>query len=122
MGSSLALVYINKQDHTIEQGSHSVNSINDNLEEALWNVELIIKGTVLNEGNTYKKDAGIQGKQNFSFDVTPANIKVDKVLYGIIDTNSITYLQHGSSSNSLESKNHVKKGEEVVLMLVKTDE
>jgi hypothetical protein len=113
IGSTLGLYFKSK-----------VTSIVTTVEEELWNVDLIVKGTVVSQDETYKKDAGIEGKskRDFSFDVTPATVHVDKVLYGNIDTNSITYLQHGASSDEAVSQKFLKKGEEVVLILVKTSD
>jgi hypothetical protein len=119
IGSTLGLII--KGGHaTDEIGSHSVTSMTSNLEEDFWNVDLVVKGTVISQEETFKKDAGVASKQSFFFDVTPAKINVEKVLYGIVDTKTITYLQHGSSTDQALIEKFVKKGEEVILILSKT--
>lgn len=121
VGSTLGFAF--KTGHGIEENnSHSVRPITSNLEEEFWNVDLIIKGTVSGQDDTFQKDAGVPGKQNFSFDVTPAKVNVEKVLYGNVDSNTITYLQHGSSTDEAVNQKFVKKGEEVILILVKTSD
>jgi hypothetical protein len=121
VGSILGQI-TNKANHSFTEANFSAVPITNSLQEDFWNVDLIIKGTVTSEGDTFKKDAGVQGKQNNDFDVTPATIQVNKILYGDVPSASITYLQHGSSSNKEESKRFVKVGQEVVLVLVKTSE
>jgi hypothetical protein len=121
VGSTLGFAFKTGQG-TGENNSHSVRPITSNLEEEFWNVDLIVKGTVSGQDDTFKKDAGVPGKQNFSFDVTPAKVNVEKVLYGNVDSNTITYLQHGSSKDQAISQEFVKKGEEVILILVKTSD
>ncbi len=101
--------------------STAITSNYDTLEEEFWNVDLIIQGTVLSEGETYLKDTGVVIKRDNSMPVTPATIQVDKVLYGDTDEKEITYLQHGSSDDEIESHNMVKKSEEVVLILSRTN-
>lgn len=92
------------------------------LEEEFWNVDLIILGTVINEGETYLKDTGVAVKRNNSMLVTPAIIQVNKVLYGETVESAITYLQHGSSDDDLASNTMVKTSEDVLLILNRTND
>lgn len=89
---------------------------NKNLQQELYQVDLIVRGIVEEQQPTYKQDAGLEGKMNFSFEVTPAKIKVNEVLYGQAPSgDTINLLQHGSASDAV-----VQKGEEVILLLSKT--
>lgn len=89
---------------------------NENLQQELYRVDLIVRGTVDKQQPTYKQDAGLNGKMNFSFDVTPATIRVDEVLYGQPPAGkSINFLQHGTAADVV-----VQEGEEVILLLTKT--
>lgn len=56
--------------------------------------------------------------------ITPATFKVNKVIYGTLDadTDTITYLQHGSQDVAAENAKMIKKGEEYILILNKTDD
>lgn len=93
--------------------------ISNSLEEKMWNVEVIIKGTVIDQGPTYKRDAGLE-YDNFDYDVTPSTIKIEKVLFGEVPNEEIVLLQHGSLENSSCAENFVKKGSKVILLLTKT--
>ncbi|MFD2117763.1 hypothetical protein ACFSTH_16975 [Paenibacillus yanchengensis] len=106
----------------VDSHNTAVSSQNSSLEDEFWNVDLIIRGTVLGEGDTYSRDAGVPIKRKFNMQITPATIRVDKVLYGETDETEITYLQHGSTDNAIESKKMVKKSEEVLLILNRTDD
>ncbi|MEW9699334.1 hypothetical protein [Paenibacillus sp. SI8] len=119
VGSTVGLAY-NNSGKTHIDNNESVSPITSSLEEEFWNVDLVIKGTVISQEDSYKKDSGVATKQSFPLDVTPATVKVDKVLYGSIDSSLLTYLQHGISTDKEASKKFVKQGEEVVLILTKT--
>lgn len=92
------------------------------LEEEFWNVDLIIQGTVLREGDTYFKDTGVVAKRDNSMPVTPATIQINKILYGETDETEITYLQHGLSDDKIASGKMVKKSEDVLLILSRTND
>ncbi|MFD2117234.1 hypothetical protein ACFSTH_13255 [Paenibacillus yanchengensis] len=100
--------------------STAVSSQATTLAEEFWNVDLIIRGTVVSEGETYSQDTGIATKRGNSMLITPATIQVDKVLYGEIDKTEITYLQHGSTDDPIESGKMVKPLEDVLLILNRT--
>lgn len=105
---------VNSQRNSITEASDT-NS--NTLEEELSLTDLIIEGTVSEEKPSYKMDAGIDNpKVNFTFDVTPVTIQVNKVLSGDTSLKEINYLQHGTSNQGSK----FKKGNKVVLMLVKT--
>lgn len=107
-------------EHNITQ--IGVESSFNSFEEEFWNVDLIVRGTVLDEGQTYKKDSGVTTKGDNSIEITPSTIQISEVLYGTEANGTITYLQHGSSKD-IEAKNKfLKKSEEVILILDKTDD
>ncbi|OAS18366.1 hypothetical protein [Paenibacillus oryzisoli] len=121
VGSTVGVIY-NDSKNTHSDNSESVIPITLSLEEELWNVDLVVKGTVVSQEDSYSKDAGVPSKRSFNIDITPSTIKVDKVLYGSTDSSTITYLQHGLSTDKEASKRFVKQGEEVVLILSKTED
>jgi hypothetical protein len=93
-----------------------------NIEEALYGVNVVIEGTVTKVDQPEKRDSGIVGKASFQYDVTPAEVRVDNVIYGQApDSTTITYLQHGIESDS-NGTVFVHEGDKVVLLLVKTDD
>ncbi|NOU90149.1 hypothetical protein GC102_31040 [Paenibacillus sp. LMG 31460] len=118
VGSVAGLNWDKKNNHS----SLSVESSFNSLEEEFWNVDLIVRGTVLDEGQTYKQDSGVNTKGDNSIDITPSTIQISEVLYGTEANGTITYLQHGSSKD-IEAKNKfLKKSEEVILILDKTED
>lgn len=91
-----------------------------NLQEALYGVDLIVRGTVVKVDPVEKRDNGIPGKGNYKYDVTPAIISVAETVYGEEPSlNEITYLQHGVE-NSMDSSHFVHEGDSVLLLLTKT--
>ncbi|MEX1028916.1 MAG: hypothetical protein WDZ91_02580 [Paenibacillaceae bacterium] len=125
VGTAVGLFYVNANanDSNSHAGIHSdgFEVQTSNLEEELWHVDAIVQGTVLQEEATYQqKAAGLKEKKEYSFDVTPASIKVSDVLYGDVSSDTITFLQHGASNESKASATHLKQGEDVILLLVKT--
>jgi hypothetical protein len=123
VGVAFGLIYVNANVSDSHTGIHSdgFEVQTSNLQEELWHVDAIVQGTVLEQEATYQqKAAGLKGKKEFSFDVTPAKIKVSDVLYGDISSDTITYLQHGAFNDSKAAAKHLKQGEDVILLLVKT--
>lgn len=120
IGSAAGIVNNKIQNNKSIHSNLSIEANSNSLEEEFWNVDLIIQGTVLSQGQTFKKDSGIHTKGDSSFDVTPVTIQVNKVLHGDLKDNTITYLQHGSSKDRISSAKFVKKSEEVILILSKT--
>ncbi|CAN7673862.1 hypothetical protein [Paenibacillus sp. LjRoot56] len=118
VGSVAGLNWDKKNNHS----SLGVESSFNSLEEEFWNVDLIVRGTVLDEGQTYKKDSGVTTKGDNSIEITPSTIQISEVLYGTEANGTITYLQHGSSTD-IEAKNiFLNKSEEVILILDKTED
>ncbi|SEN94606.1 hypothetical protein [Paenibacillus sp. OV219] len=109
-------------NHTADYESTMMSDQNPYfLEQEMKYVELVVRGSILGLQETRKRDSGIENsKVDTDFDVTPAIVKISKVLYGKRPTSdTITLLQHGSTSG-IESKDFVKKGDEVILLLMKT--
>lgn len=100
--------------------AHTSLESGTSLEEQFHNVDLIIRGTVLSQEETFQQNSGIATKYDGSFPVTPAIIQVDEVLYGNTDNKTITYLQHGFSEDKVASRGMVKQAEEVLLILSRT--
>ncbi|MFF2885508.1 hypothetical protein [Paenibacillus sp. NPDC057967] len=111
---------VNKSDNQNDRVT-AVDSNYVSLEDEFWNVDLIIQGTVVGLGETFQKDSGVKIKYDNSFPVTPAIVQVDKVLYGETDNQTITFLQHGSNDNKIDSSKMVKQSENVILILTKTE-
>ncbi|GEM_PF-2501608 len=103
------------QDH-----SSSIVHNYSKLEEEFWNVDLIIQGVVISQEQSFQKPMGVPSKVQSLIDITPAKIKIDKILYGDLESDTITFLQHGTPDNDL-NKNLVEESEEVLLILTKTD-
>lgn len=123
VGAVFGLIYVNANSSDPHVGIHSdgFEVQTSNLQEELWHVDAIVQGTVLEQKATYQqKAAGLKEKKEYSFDVTPAQIKVSDVLYGDISSDTITYLQHGASNDSKAAAKFLKQGEDVILLLVKT--
>ncbi|MFD1953289.1 hypothetical protein ACFSL6_03610 [Paenibacillus thailandensis] len=120
VGSVAGIAWSRFEQQSAAHSDLSINSSSDTLEEEFWNVDLIVQGIVISEGETFKKASGITTKADSSFDVTPATIQVNKVLYGNTDESTITFLQHGSDKDLKASKKFVEKGKEVILILTKT--
>jgi len=99
----------NHEDALVE-GDNSLT-----LAEMLAYPELIVKGVVTAEKPTVKRDAGIpNSKVDLSYEVKPVIVDINMVLYGNLQEKQITYLQRPGS------KDELKIGDQVVLMLVKT--
>jgi len=93
------------------------------LPEEMYPVDLIIKGKVLSLDQSYQRNANVETKMGaLTYDVTPATVEVEDVLYGTVFNKTITLLQHGTPSNSEAARHFVNAGDEVYLMLVKTDD
>lgn len=92
------------------------------LEQEMKHGDLIVRGTIDSIEKTHIRDSGIADtKVNLDYPVTPAIVKIDKVLYGERPASGkITMLQHGSASDPIDSVDFVKQGEEVILLLMKT--
>jgi hypothetical protein len=123
VGTAVGLFYVNANNSSSHAGiqSDGFEVQTSNLEEELWHVDAIVQGNVLQQEATYQqKAAGLKGKKEYSFDVTPASIKVSDVLYGDVSSDKITFLQHGVTNESKASATHLKQGEDVILLLVKT--
>jgi hypothetical protein len=115
-----AVAYIQQESNHNGNGYDMAAKVKfDSLEEELYEVDLIIKGNVVRLHEGKKRDSGIN---NYAYEITPADIEVEEVIYG--DTSllnsTITYLQHGTPLDKDLSKLHVKEGEEVILFLIKT--
>lgn len=83
-------------------------------------MDLIVKGKVVHEGDSFKRDAGVLTKIPFQMEVTPAIIEVNQVIYGSDPGQTIPYLQHGSSSDQEVSERFVRLNEEIILILTRT--
>lgn len=95
---------------------------NDSIEEEVYGVQLIIKGKVEKLENSFKRNSGVFSKMGeLVYDVTPATINVEKVIYGDSPSSStITLLQHGLLDDKNSNSHFVYPGDEVILLLVKT--
>ncbi|MFS1512546.1 hypothetical protein VQL36_08935 [Chengkuizengella sp. SCS-71B] len=118
LGVSTGFVYNSYNNFNVEDNT-SIAPMTNNLSEEFWNVDLIVKGKVIQEVATFQKDTGINTKFSSKMDVTPATIKVDEVIYGNEPNKTITFLQHGNSNETTNSK-HVRKNDEVILILTRT--
>jgi hypothetical protein len=99
----------------------ATGSDTDSLAEALYGVQVIVKGTVNKVLPVEMRDAGIVGKGSFQYEVTPATISVTQVVYGEVpESKEITYLQHGVEDKKTSSVEFVHEGDQVLLMLTKT--
>lgn len=81
-----------------------------NLEEEMYFVDVIVRGTVLETGESFSR--------LFS-KVTPSRIRVDDVIHGDPDEDVITLYQHGTPDTD---QDHVlvSPGEDVILLLMDT--
>lgn len=109
--------YMNESHNT---HNHSVAPNTKDLSEEFWNVDLIVKGKVVHEGESFKKDANVNSKIPFEMDVTPATIEINQVIYGNDPGKTITYLQHGNTAEKEIAESLVHQDEEVILILTKT--
>ncbi|ACX63374.1 hypothetical protein [Paenibacillus sp. Y412MC10] len=91
------------------------------LEEEMYFVDLIVKGTIIEQKEPFSRNAGLPEKTNFNYDVTPSIVKVKEVIYGELDEDIITFLQHGTQKENKETR-YLLPDEEVILLLVKTDD
>ncbi|MFB5759386.1 hypothetical protein [Paenibacillus medicaginis] len=90
----------------------------NNLEEALYGADVVIKGVVSKVEEPEKRSSGV----GFDYDVTPAIISVSEVVYGEVpEEKEITFLQHGIEKDNPET-DFVHEGEQVYLILVKTSD
>ncbi|NBI28069.1 hypothetical protein ERL59_03730 [Chengkuizengella sp. YPA3-1-1] len=119
LGVSLGFVYNSNNDTHVEDNNTLTAPITNNLSEEFWNVDLIVKGKVIQEEATFQKDTGVDTKIPSKMEVTPATIEVDEVIYGNEPNKTITYLQHGNSNETAKPK-HVQKNDEVILILTRT--
>lgn len=92
----------------------------DSLEEEMWFVDAVIYGTVLEQGLTYQQNTNINSKIDFNFPVTPSTILVKEVVYGKVNGDKITLLQHGSNLEHSSANEFVREGEDYMLFLMKT--
>ncbi|MFS1515869.1 hypothetical protein V1503_05005 [Bacillus sp. SCS-151] len=118
LGVSTGFIYNSYNDVAVEENT-SITPMTNNLSEEFWNVDLIIKGKVIQEEATFQKDTGVNTKFSSKIDITPATIEVEEVIYGNETNKTITYLQHGISSEITNSK-HVRKNDKVILILSRT--
>lgn len=88
------------------------------LNEEMWHVDAIVLGEVLDAENSEILDQSILPKKNYLVDITPAVIQVNDVLYGDVQTSTITLLQHGNAVD--QNASLVTSGEELFLILVRT--
>lgn len=118
LGGFSGYVITKEEHHTQAAHTHAVYSEKDSLEEEVISPDLIVKGTIEERLDTFKQDAGVTTPYGpLEFDVTTFKVKVDKVLDGKIESDSLILYQHGSPDDYNYSKNHVKKGEKVYLLL-----
>ncbi|MBW5446143.1 hypothetical protein GE107_08725 [Cohnella sp. CFH 77786] len=112
---------LTNQNHEIDHG-HLVTDDNGSIEEEVYGVQLVIKGKVEQLGDSFKRKSGLITRFGEElYDVTPATIDVQKVVYGTSpDSSKITLLQHGRKEDNASSVHFVTPGEEVILLLVKT--
>lgn len=128
VGSALGFSPIGKEfgkklyNDNVNKDSSTIIDQDGTLETDLYKVNLIIKGKVEKIEDSFKRNSGIQSKVGeLIYDVTPAKINVEQVIYGEQPTsNEIKLLQHGVQSNPKDKHNFVNKGDEVILILVKT--
>ncbi len=114
LGSISRFVYIthgHEEHHDV-----GTSSFSEGLNEDFFAVDLILKGTVLEQEPTFLQDAGIPNGGSFEFKVTPAKIKVNEVFYGSDTAKEITFLQHGAPEDE-DNYNFVTVGKEVILIL-----
>jgi len=102
--------------HTEDHTAAKVNT--SSLEEEMYFVDLIVRGTVVEQQDPVVRNAGLPEKVNFSYDVTPSIIKVNEVIYGELEEKTITFLQHGTEKTNEETR-YLKTEEEVILLLMK---
>ncbi|WP_020618960.1 hypothetical protein [Paenibacillus daejeonensis] len=91
------------------------------LEEEMYFVDLIVRGTVVDQEGPFNRNAGLPEKVNFTYDVTPSIVAIEEVIYGELDEAAITFLQHGTAKTSPETS-YLETHEEVVLLLNKTED
>ncbi|QHW29391.1 hypothetical protein GZH47_00135 [Paenibacillus rhizovicinus] len=107
------------QNQTTAVKSFRINEI----EEALYGVDLVIEGSVSTVKHSEVRNSGVGGKMSFQYDVTPVQINVENVVYGQEpDSTTITYLQHGIENESNSILDFVHEGDKVVLLLEKADD
>ncbi|WP_040950733.1 hypothetical protein [Gorillibacterium massiliense] len=111
--------------HGFPNPSHALESIVapkiDKLSEQFWNVDLIIRGKVLAQGDSYTQDTGVMIKMPAAIEITPATFEIEDVIYGPDPGKTITYLQHGNTHDpTIPRDRFVHPQEEVILILNRT--
>lgn len=113
LGAFSGYFFTEHSDH-----SFAISNQDTSLAEQMVYPDLIVKGIIEEELGTFKQNAGIDLPNGpLEFDVTTYKVKVEKIIDGSLESDNLVLYQHGSSKDSNVSKNHVKKGEKVYLML-----
>lgn len=123
LGLSVGLGYTAGKHFLSKSHSHDSRSAarveTKSLQEEMYFVEFIVKGSVIEQNEPLSRNAGLPVQVNFNYNVTPSLIKVDELVYGDLDEDTITFLQHGTAKTHKDTK-YLQPDEEVVLLLTKT--
>jgi hypothetical protein len=116
---SVGLGYINStmiQGKSVTETHFASSGNSSSSAEELSKPELIIKGTVIEELPTVRRETGLinSTKVDTSYLVSPVKVEIEEVVSGEITTKEITYLQR------TEVNDKIKKGDTVILMLHST--
>ena len=101
------------------EGGSAIFAKAENLSEELDSVELIVKGTVLEEDETITVEENDKKTGKEIWYKTPSKFKIDQVLYGEAPSEVITVLQHGRRSDNKNKDKFLKKNDEFILLLGK---